>query len=136
MRVSRSFELFGLLSPIEKVFGIGLQNQALYLNANGIILPGDLNETLAHREFAATIGYLLCTCGLLGLVTFLSMFVPLFRNKGGRPIVLACLLLGIAATCCVFSRGIFIVMLLLLFAYGSGIWVFDEAEDANHEPEP
>ncbi len=64
------------------------------------------------------------------------MLTSLFRNKVGRFKVQACLLLGISFTCHVFSRGIFIVMLLMFFAYGSGAWKFGHVEDANHEPEP
>lgn len=50
--------------------------------------------------------------------------------------MLACLLLGISFTCRVSSHGIFIVMFLMLFKYGSGAWIFDKAEDAKYKPEP
>ena len=47
--MSRSFELFSIMAPLEQLFGFGLQNQAIYLNANGIVLPSDYNETLVNR---------------------------------------------------------------------------------------
>lgn len=122
MRVSRSFELFGVMAPLEQVFGFGLQNQAIYLNANGIVLPSDYNETLVNREFAATIGYVLCTNGVCGLAAFLCLFLPGFKNKDGKVKVLTGLLLYVSFTCCIMSRGIFIVMLLMLLAYGGGYW--------------
>lgn len=126
MRVSRSFELYGIMSPFEQLFGIGLQNQAIYLNTNGIILPSDYNETLVNREYAATGGYILCTCGIFGLLAFLYMFLPGLRNKSGKVKTLTCLLVYIALTCCVLSRSVFIIMLLMLLAYGSGYWEIDE----------
>ncbi len=64
------------------------------------------------------------------------MFMTLLRNKGVRSKVLACLLLGISFTCRVSSHGIFIVLFLMLFKYGSGAWIFDKAEDAKYKPEP
>lgn len=131
LRINRSYELYGLLSPLEKVFGIGLQNQEIYLNANGIILPSDGGETLTNREFAATIGYVLCTCGLIGLASFLSIITPLVALKDNRGKVLSGLFLGISYTCCIFSRAIFIILLLMLFAYGSGVWTFGENADTD-----
>ena len=125
MRMSRSFELFSIMAPLEQLFGFGLQNQAIYLNANGIVLPSDYNETLVNREFAATIGYVLCTNGVCGLLAFLYMFLPGFKSRDGKIKVLTGLLLYISFTCCIMSRGIFIVMLLVLFAYGNGYWTTD-----------
>lgn len=125
MRISRSFELFDIMTPLEQAFGFGLQNQAIYLNANGIVLPSDYNETLVNREFAATIGYVLCTNGVCGFLAFLSMFLPGFKSRDGKVKVLTGLLLYVTFTCCIMSRAIFIVMLLMLFAYSNGYWTTD-----------
>lgn len=125
MRMSRSFELFGIMTPLEQLFGFGLQNQEIYLNANGIVLPSDYNETLVNREFAATVGYVLCANGFCGLLAFLYMFLPGFKNRENKIKVLTGLLLYICFTCCIMSRAIFIVVLLLLFAYSNGYWTTD-----------
>lgn len=120
MRVGRSYELFALETPPEQIFGIGLQNQGLYLNAHGIILPSDMNETLVNREFAATIGYVLCTCGIVGLAAYVS---PLVRTLFGHSStsaarVLSAIFFYVLFTCCVFSRSILILWMTAFF-FGS-----------------
>lgn len=114
VRINRSFELFETLRPENKIFGIGIQNQELYLNANGIVLPSDSYETIkTHREFAQTFGYILCTTGILGLCTF---WLPLTRTsikKDYRLKALLILFFFVSFTCCIFSRVTFIMYLLM-----------------------
>lgn len=117
VRVFRSFELFSKLSFGEKVWGIGIQNQELYLNCYNIILRNDNYETLySNREFAQTFGYVLCTTGIIGLI---ALYVPLLKlalKYDYQIKAFICLFLFVCLVACIFSRAIF---LLYLWAFYS-----------------
>lgn len=114
VRMNRSFELFNIMNPEKKLIGIGIQNQELYLNANGIVLPSDSYETITvNREFAQTFGYILCTTGILGCIAF---WLPLIRTalkKNYRLKAFLILFFFVCVTCCIFSRATFITYLLM-----------------------
>lgn len=115
VRVLRSLELFAQMTPVERVFGIGLQNQALYLSHHGIILASDTAETLLSREFAQTLGYILCTTGLLGCLAYVSLWVsPVLHGRalGWRYVVLFAF---VSITCCILSRPIMVLYLCMLY---------------------
>ena len=117
VRITRSYELFEQLPLGNKIFGIGIQNQELYLNYNNIILNSDtLETTLSNREFAATIGYLLCTTGVVGLGVFLTPFLKLFMKYDYRMKIIIMLFGLICFSCCVFARSAMCVFLVLVFA--------------------
>ena len=117
VRITRSYELFMRLPIMNKIWGIGIQNQELYLNYYNIILNSDkLGIAYTNREFAATIGYILCTTGVLGLTVFLAPLVKIFKRYDYRMKVLLMLFGIVCFTCCVFSRMAFCVFLVLIFA--------------------
>lgn len=115
VRILRSFEEFNELSPEHKLFGIGIQNQELYLNAFNIVLPSDSLETLTNREFAQTFGYMLCCTGIIGLIAF---WCPLINRalKSNVRLKSFIVLFGLVCfTCCIFSRTIFLIYLIAFF---------------------
>ena len=116
VRVNRSFELYDLLDPVEKVFGIGTQNQAYYLDFHGITLPSDAAETLAHREFAQTFGYILCTLGLVGMIAFWTPFLKMFI-KGSYASRSLILMFGfVCLTACINGRPSILVYMILIYS--------------------
>lgn len=121
-RISRSYELFALLNPLEQLFGIGIQNQEIYLNANAILLPSDGMETAeVNREFAATLGYILCTCGLFGLLSFLRAFFPGIVRGKKEARVLLLLSFGVLFSSCIFSNLFFLVYVYVILCCGSNL---------------
>jgi hypothetical protein len=116
VRVFRSFELFGLMNWYHRLVGIGIQNQALYLNWYDIVLPSDARETLINREFAQTFGYILATTGLLGLFAFYGPLSVKILNCDYRIKVLFALFLFVSLTCCIFSRQSILIYLILLYS--------------------
>lgn len=117
VRVMRSFELYDIMSLFEKLFGIGIQNQAIYLNYHSIILPSDsLDIVLQNREFAQTLGYILCTTGALGFCVFMFPFVRMLMKSDYRIKSLCLLFLFVCFTCCIFSRQIFGIYLIMIYA--------------------
>lgn len=116
VRFLRSVDLFGLLSPIEKLFGIGLQNQQFYLNHYNITLAHDTYETLyQNKEFASVLGYIPCTLGLLGLVSFLFPFLRTFFKGGLRTKVMVALLLYICLFCSLLSNCVFVIYIMAVY---------------------
>lgn len=116
VRVLRSLDLFRIMDFGEKLFGIGNQNQMLYLNHYGIVLAHDTTETLVNREFAQTLGYILCTTGILGFVAFLFPFVRMLIRQEYRIKALVLLFLFVCFVCCIFARHIFAVYLAMVYA--------------------
>lgn len=127
VRLLRSIELFSLMTPLEKLFGIGMQNQANYLDFHGILLANDTYETVAgaSREFAGLIGYLLCTTGILGLSAFL---IPLARllKKSWHTAVITGLFLYISLFCSIFTQHIMVLGITLIYA----AWDMEQTETA------
>ncbi len=118
VRVLRSVDLFSLMSPVEKIIGIGVQNQQNYLNHYGIILAHDTYETTigANREFAGTLGYILCTTGFFGLVFFVMPFYRTYKRHGLQVKVACALMLFCSLFCIFFNHTILVVFLLMVYA--------------------
>lgn len=117
VRMFRSFELYAIQDPFSKIFGIGLQNQELYLNYHNIILPSDTYETIErHREFAQTFGYMLCTTGLLGLIGFWKTFWKMAWKNTWKVKSLIVLFLATCLVCCNLTRISFLLYLLAIYA--------------------
>jgi len=117
VRVNRSFELFSVLSGGHKLLGIGIQNQQLFLNSFGIVLPSDNYETISsNREFAQTFGYILCTTGLVGMFSFWGPIIKAATQSDYRLKVNLILFGFVCVTCCIFSRATFLVYLMMFFA--------------------
>lgn len=117
VRLLRSIELYSLMTPLEKLFGIGMQNQANYLDFHGIILANDTYETVAgaSREFAGLMGYLLCTTGIMGLSAFALPLVRLLK-KSWRTAVITGLFLYISLFCSIFTQHIMVLGIALIYA--------------------
>ncbi len=117
VRTLRSFELYSVMGAPEKIIGIGLLNQELYLNFHNIILASDNYETLiTHREFAQAFGYLLCTTGIIGLIGFCRPFWKMAYDNTWRVKSLLLLFLTICMTCSILMRTAFFLYLLAIFA--------------------
>ena len=137
VRVLRSVDLYKLMEPHEKLIGIGLQNQAYYLNYHNIILAHDTYETTygGSREYAGTLGYVLCTTGFFGLVTYVQ---PVFRyfRRCGLQVKVICLLVGVSALFCAmlatpFMMVSFLVMYATVDLEREGVFDREEADDAE-----
>lgn len=117
VRLLRSIELYSLITPLEKLFGIGMQNQANYLDFYGIILANDTYETVSgpSREFAGLLGYLLCTTGIWGLSAFTLPFLPLLRKSRSCALITG-LFLYICLFCSIFTHHIMVLGIALIYA--------------------
>ncbi len=119
VRALRSVDLFLEMSPLEKITGIGLQNQARYLNHYGITLAHDTYETsifTGNREYAGSLGYILCTTGFFGLVFFVRPFYRMFGRYGLQVKVLCLLLLYVTLFCAMFGNSILVVYFLAVYS--------------------
>ena len=117
VRFLRSVDLYALMTPLEKVAGIGLQNQQRYLNYYGIILAHDTYETIStNREYASVLGYVPCATGLLGLVTFMFPFYRVFVHNGMRSKIMTVLFLYTCLFCCIMQHCIFVIYIMAIFA--------------------
>lgn len=115
-RINRSFELYQVLDPMHKIFGIGSQNQTYFLNSHKIILPSDTAATIANREFAQTFGYLLCTTGIIGSILFWFPFGKLFLRSNYKIKTLVVLFVYICLTACIQGRPTMLVYMILIFS--------------------
>lgn len=115
VRVLRSVDLFKLMSPLEKITGIGLQNQAYYLDYHNIILAHDTYETTygASREYAGTLGYTLCTTGFFGLVFLVQPLYRLFMRHGLQ-VKVACVMLVYSMMICAMLASVSMMINFLL----------------------
>lgn len=77
-RTLRAFEIFGNLDFGHQLFGIGMQNLSIYLNAYAMNLEYDGVDTLVNKEFAQSFGYILCTLGIPGAIAFVGYWISLF----------------------------------------------------------
>ncbi len=118
VRVLRSIDLFQLMTPTEKITGIGLQNQAYYLNFNNIILANDTYETTIRgsREYAGTLGYVLCTTGFFGLVFFVQPFYRLFKRYGLQVKVACTMLIYSLLFCAMLATPSMMINFLLVYS--------------------
>ncbi len=118
VRLLRSIDLFQVMSPVEKITGIGLQNQGYYLNEYNIILKHDTAETLirTRREYAGTLGYVLCTTGFFGLVFFVQPFYRMYKRHGLQVKVVCGLLLYSVMFCAMLATPFMMVNFLLVYA--------------------
>lgn len=116
-RIWRAFDLFDEIDSLEKVIGIGIQNAEIYLNHYGIILNHDTYETVkVNREFMQTLGYVLCTTGILGFGLFLYPFIRMIIKMDYRVKSMCLMFLFVCFTCCIFSRQIFAIYLIAIYA--------------------
>lgn len=115
-RTLRSLEIFDRLDFWEVLYGFGLQNQALFLNYMGIILESDAFDTLENREYAQTLGYILCTNGIIGLVVFGMQFIALWKESKLKTRAFIVWFFVILLTCCILTRPIFIIYLTMLYS--------------------
>lgn len=115
-RTLRSIEIFERLDFWEALYGIGLQNQALFLNYMGIILESDALDTLENREYAQTLGYILCTNGIIGLVVFGMQFMALWKESKLKTRTFLIWFSIVLLTCCILTRPIFIIYLIILYS--------------------
>lgn len=115
-RIWRSFDLFQIMDLAEKIFGIGIQNQMLYLNHYSITLAHDTYDTMVNREFAQTLGYILCTTGISGFLAFVFPFGKMILKQNYCMKALCLLFLFICFTCCIFSRHVFAIYLTMIYA--------------------
>ncbi len=118
VRALRSVDLFLEMSPGEKLYGVGLQNQARYLNFYGISLAHDTYETTfgGNREYAGALGYILCTTGFLGLVAFVWPFYRAFTRGGFRAKVISFLLIYSTMFCAMVGHTILMLYILAVYA--------------------
>lgn len=122
-RIWRAFDLFFEMDSMEKLVGIGIQNAEIYLNHYQIILDHDTYETIkVNREFMQTLGYILCTTGILGFGAFLYSVVRMLITMDYKVKYLCLLFLFVCFTCCIFSRQIFAVYLIAIYATRDIIW--------------
>lgn len=113
-RTLRSIEIFNRLDFWESLYGIGLQNQTFFLNYMGIILESDAFDTLENREYAQTLGYILCTNGIIGLVVFYMQFILIWKKSELTTKVFLIWFSIILSTCCILTRPIFVIYLVSL----------------------
>lgn len=114
-RVYRSFDIFGSMNTFEKIFGVGIQNQANYLNYNGIISVFDNVDTLGNREYAQTLGYILCTTGIIGCTVFIFGWVRMFFKSEYVTKCLIAFFLFICLVSNVFTRYIMILYMVMIY---------------------
>lgn len=116
VRLLRSLDLYWLLNPLEKLFGIGLLNQQYYLIHYNITLAHDTYETIhQNKEYAATLGYIVCTLGFSGLATFLFPVVRRFFRGGIRTKAIVALVVYIWLFCSTLSNCIFVIHLMAIY---------------------
>lgn len=113
-RTYRAFELFGLLAPVNKMFGIGMQNIARYLDWYRIVLDNDRLDTLANREFMQSFGYLLCALGILGSQSTFLCFAKIFKQlKNYKKLIIVFLLLLMLVSN-IITRQIFVLWMIMI----------------------
>lgn len=117
VRFLRSMDLYWLLNPLEKLFGIGLQNQQYYLFHHNITLAHDTYETLyENKEYASVLGYIPCTLGFWGLSTFLFPFLRCFFRGDLRTKTIVALLIYVCLFCNLMSNCIFVIYIMAVYS--------------------
>lgn len=115
-RVLRSFDLYEQISFTNKILGTGLQNQANYLNFYSITSIYDNIDTLVGREYAQTIGYLLVTTGVIGLISFLLIWVSklIVVSRDTKTLIILFLFLCLLSN--MFTRGIIVLYMIIIYS--------------------
>lgn len=115
VRTLRAFEIYSKFEPLERVFGIGLQNLSNYINFHGITLVTDRVDSLVNKEYAQTFGYILCSLGILGSTALLILLGDIFfkLTKENRAIVV--FFFFILLTCNVTMRPILSIWLAAIW---------------------
>lgn len=111
-RTLRAFEIYGRLSPLEKIFGIGMQNLSNYLNYNSISLVNEGIDTLMNKEFAQSFGYILCTLGGLGIIGFCSLILYFLCKIPFKENSIVVLFLAMSLTASLVTRQYFSILLV------------------------
>ena len=78
-RVFRGFIIYDTLDPIHQLFGVGLNNHAAYIEANGIVTAYD--EETVRFSAIADISNRLITSGAVGLVAMAGFVIAMFASS-------------------------------------------------------
>lgn len=78
-RVLRGFVIFETLDPAHQLFGVGLNNHAAYIEANGIVTAYD--EETANYSFISDVFNRLITSGVIGFVALVCFSLSLFSSS-------------------------------------------------------
>ena len=114
VRVFRSFDIFRRMDTFEKFFGVGLQNQGNYLNHYAIISKYDTPGSLINREYAQTIGYILVTTGVIGIISYMLGWVKIIFNYNYKIKILVFLFLFLCLASNMLTRNIYILFLIMI----------------------
>lgn len=123
-RTLRAFEIFGKLDNNHRFFGIGMQNLSRYLNAYSIDLVNDGVDTIANKEFAQSFGYMLCTLGIPGAITFVGYLLSLFINCKGKNKYFFILVVELCLTASLITRLIFVLYISVIYQM-----IFEDSEE-------
>lgn len=78
-RILKGLVIFDALDPIHQLFGVGLNNHAAYIEANGIVTEYD--EATVKYSAIADIPNRLITSGVIGLVAMMCFVVITFASS-------------------------------------------------------
>lgn len=129
-RTLRSFEIFGKLDDVHKFFGIGMQNLTRYLNEYSITLVNDGVDTIVNKEFAQSFGYILCTLGIPGAITFVGFLASLFIKCKGKNKYFFILIIELCLTASLITRMIFVLYISVIYQM-----IFEESEENSIQNE-
>ena len=129
-RTLRSFEIFGKLDDGHKFFGIGMQNLTRYLNEHSLTLVNDGVDTIVNKEFAQSFGYILCTLGMPGAITFVGFLVSLFSKCKGKNKYFFILITELCLTASLIARMIFVLYISVIYQM-----IFEESEENSIQDE-
>ena len=106
-----------------------MQNVARYLNGNRIVLVNDRQDTLINREYMQSLGYLLCTLGILGSLSTFWCFAKLFKQlkKHANLIIVFLLLLMLIAN--IITRQIFILWMIVVVTLAYNSYSLDQIKE-------
>ena len=123
-RTLRAFEIFGKLDDGHKFFGVGMQNLARYLDAYSINLVNDGVDTIVNAEFAQSFGYILCTLGIPGAITFVGFLASLFIKCKSENKYFFVLVIELCLTASLITRLIFVLYISVIYQM-----LFEESEE-------
>lgn len=108
-RTLRAFEIYGKLEPAEKIFGIGMQNLANYINVNSLVLVNEGIDTLVNKEYAQFFGYVLCTLGITGATAYVVFIFSLWRGMKKNHCAILILFMGLSLTSNLTTQQIYVL---------------------------